>query len=235
LDHIQFTSTTIIRKEFYMRRLLVLLVGTVLLAGSARAQVTFSGGPHAGIALSAFPDLVSQATAPNTLSDAYGLGYVFGAHGDVGFAEYLSGRLSLDYSLYPADKDKFKEGYTDQAGNPLPASDFNVEGGTVSFFSITVNGLGKIPTGSSVTPYGLLGFGMHIVTPSDVKTTYTPTNQQIEYMSEGETKFGVNFGAGVEFDLGSVNLFGEIKYVIVFTSEKSTGLIPVVVGVSFGG
>jgi opacity protein-like surface antigen len=217
-----------------MKRLLMVLVGVAVFAGGARAQVTFGGGPHAGIALSAFPELVFPAAAPNTLSDVYGLGFVFGAHGDLGIVDFLTARLSFDYSLFSPDDDKFKEGYTDGAGNPIPVSDFTTEGGSASFASITLNGLGRIPTGTTVTPYGLLGFGIHILSVSDIKTVYTPANQEFEYKSDSDTNFGINFGAGAEFDLGSVALFGEVKYVLIFTEEKSTGMIPIVVGITIG-
>jgi hypothetical protein len=44
----------------------------------------------------------------------------------------------------------------------------------------------------------------------------------------------MNFGAGAEFKLAVVRLFFEFKYVLVFTDGSSTGLIPLVVGASFG-
>jgi hypothetical protein len=47
---------------------------------------------------------------------------------------------------------------------------------------------------------------------------------------KGETKFGMNFGAGVEFKLGSLKMFVEGKYVMIFTEGEKTGIIPVTVG-----
>ena len=46
----------------------------------------------------------------------------------------------------------------------------------------------------------------------------------------GETKFGLNFGAGAEFKFGQFKAFIEFKYVLIFTKDESTGHMPITIG-----
>jgi opacity protein-like surface antigen len=154
---------------------------------------------------------------------------VFGAHGDLNVLKYFSGRFSLDYSIYASNKDKILQAVA------APGVQATITGLNVNVFSISLNGLGKIPTGSMVTPYGLLGFGIHILSISDGKAEYQGQTFNLTTGLGSQTKFGLNFGAGSEFAVGALKLFFEFKYVLVFTEGSSTGLIPLVVGVTVGG
>lgn len=208
-----------------MHRYVVVLM-SILILSHARSEVRFAGGAHAGIGFSSFPQGVS---------DFYGTGFLFGAHGDVDIMKYVGMRLNVDYSIYASNKDKLKQGFsvTDPNGNPI--TDYTISGLNVNAFSITANGLGKIPTGSVVTPYGLFGLGIHILSISDGKLEVQGQSLDIKTGLGSQTKFGLNFGAGAEFALHPVKLFFDFKYVLILTEGSSTGLIPLTVGVSFGG
>lgn len=207
-----------------MKRLLPVFI-VIMLGGSiGKAEVGFGVGPHAGVSFSSFQ---------KQISDFYGTGFLFGAHGDVSFLPYLSARLSLDYTIFSADKDKVIASYV--MNNPgTQASEFSFEGAGVSIFSVYADGKGKIPTESAVTPYGLLGLGLNFISTSEGKVTYQNTPQpQANIPSSSETKFGLNFGAGAEFALSSVVLYLEFKYAMVFTSPENSSHIPIVFGATF--
>jgi opacity protein-like surface antigen len=188
----------------------------------------FGGGAHAGISISSFPK------ATGVTESFYGLGFGFGAHGDLSVVKFFTARLSVDYNTFPSDKDKIKSLIL-QANPGVNPADVTFEGINVSIISFTLNGLGKIPTGSSVTPYGILGFGLHLMSASDPKVTYQGqdvTAQAGFGKVESETKFGLNFGAGAELALGGFKLFVEAKYVLIFAKDDTWGHIPIIVGVT---
>jgi hypothetical protein len=54
---------------------------------------------------------------------------------------------------------------------------------------------------------------------------------------DSETKFGINLGAGFSVPVGSGNtrLFGEARFHNIFTSGENLNLLPLSIGVMFGG
>ncbi len=190
----------------------------------AAGPLKFGGGPHIGFSFSSFPDVVK---------DYYGTGFGFGAHGDMEIMKYVGVRLNVDYHMFGASTDKLAQLIAQQ--NNVNPSDVKVDGLSAKVLGITVNGLGKIPTTSPVTPYGLFGFGIHNISVSDANVTYRGQPAGNVKVDMGETKFGINFGAGAEFGVTKlVTLFFDFKYVIVFTSDNSTKHMPLTVGATFG-
>lgn len=53
--------------------------------------------------------------------------------------------------------------------------------------------------------------------------------------AESNTDFGINAGAGFDFQAGSVGLFVEGRFHNVFSDPENTNFIPITVGVRFGG
>jgi opacity protein-like surface antigen len=52
---------------------------------------------------------------------------------------------------------------------------------------------------------------------------------------DGETKFAFNAGAGLQVHLGNrMDFYTEVRYLNIRT-EDSTSLIPIVIGLRFGG
>lgn len=186
----------------------------VAVARTSYAEMSFGGGAHSGLAFSK-PDQYSL----------YGLGFGGGAHGDLNIIPALALRLNFDYHSFPLDKSALRV-----AGN-IPNT-IDIQGGNISSIGITVNALGKIQTGSSVKPYGLLGFGLQLMNTGDVR--YSANGRSVDYTYDGTTNFGLNFGVGVEFAVGyRTKLFFDAKYVLIFASPATKGYIPLTFGVSF--
>jgi opacity protein-like surface antigen len=201
----------------------LLVVGLVLFAVQfSAAQMTFGGGGHLGISIASFPD---------PMKNYYGLGFGGGVHGDANVLRFLTLRFNVDYHTFGFDNKKLEEEIA--KNNGVAASTLSMSGYGASAIGITINGLGKIPTKSMVTPYGLVGFGLHLMNASDPKVTFNGQDVTAQLglaKPESETKFGVNFGAGAEFAFGKTKAFIEFKYVIIFTKDKSTSHIPITIG-----
>ena len=235
---------------------LILLISA--LCPHANAQLAYGGGPHFGLAFSTFK---------KPAGDLYGTGLVFGGHGDLNINKYFSVRLSFDYATFGADNDKLKGVAADASvkaveeyiGGPLDAQDNafvratvkSADGARVKAPSVFASGVGKLPTGSMLTPYALLGFGITFLGTSDVNFTTDgvrvqngQTGQIVQLIPAGsqsikidsETKFSMQFGAGSEFKLSKlVTLYFEVKYSLIFTGGGSSSYLPLVVGATFGG
>lgn len=193
----------------------VLWIGILLVAATSlsSAQVGGGVGVHTGISISSFDKPVK---------DYYGLGFGFGAHGDLNVGKYFTGRLMFDYHMFGVDDKKIVDQIA--AANNVPSSDLKMEGWTVNVVAITLNGIGKIPTGSPVTPYALAGLGMHFLSQSDPKLTYQGQDytNQVFAKPESRTKFGINFGAGSEFSIAKRVVLGlDFRYVLIFSKDEA--------------
>jgi hypothetical protein len=190
----------------------------IVTAIASRAEVRFGGGAHGGLSF-------SSISGP--LNEFYGLGFGGGIHADLDVVRYLTLRLNVDYSAFPSDKDKWRNLLT--GGAPL---NITVEGANLSIIGITMNAVGKIPTGSVVTPYGIIGMGLHIGSGSDLKVL-SGGQTVLTVPVESGTNFGLNFGAGSEFRVGYSKLFLEAKYVLIFNKGNNIAHIPITFGVVF--
>jgi len=199
-----------------MKRVLAVVALTICLTSGSWAG--FGLGPHAGVTFSSFP---------KQISDFYGTGFGFGAHGELGILPFLGARLNVDYWSFSSDKTKLLNALA-----PSNPGIMDVTGLNISTISIYVDGKGKIPLGA-VSPYGLLGIGMNFTSTSTLKGTIN--GQEVSGADvEGSTDFGMNFGAGADFAVGMITIFGEVRYVLIFSSGESTGHIPIVFGATFG-
>jgi hypothetical protein len=81
---------------------------------------------------------------------------------------------------------------------------------------------------STFHPYLIGGVGLY---------NFKPTGDDLEALvgDESETDFGINAGAGFDFQAGAVGLFVEGRFHNVFTEGESTNFIPITVGIRFGG
>ena len=212
-----------------MRKAVKIILACLVFAALARAQdVKFSVGPQAGIAIEAFEQ---------GWSDYFSVGFGGGAHADVDIVRFFSVRLNVDYYTFASDKDKLKTLVADYYGI-LPSDIASLSGGNVGSFNVSMQAIGKIPTQSSVTPYALFGVGIHSLTLSDLNgssPTYgsgTITSDQINF--DGGTKFGLDFGFGVEYAASrQVALTMEFRYVLVFTKNQNNGAMPITIGANF--
>lgn len=81
---------------------------------------------------------------------------------------------------------------------------------------------------STFHPYLIGGVGLY---------NFKPTGDDLQALvgDESETDFGINAGAGFDFQAGSVGLFVEGRFHNVFSDPDNTNFIPITVGVRFGG
>lgn len=102
----------------------------------------------------------------------------------------------------------------------------NVDG-SARIFGGTVNGMfmSRGNSASTVRPYASLGVGLYNVGGSVEVGSVD--------VSDSETKFGLNGGVGLDFRLGTLGTFAEVRYHAIFTDESNTGIIPIVFGVRF--
>lgn len=206
-----------------MKHTICMAFALVALAASSRAEIRFGGGVQGGLAISAF----------GSSSKFYGLGFGGGAHGDLRIIDELTVRINVDYNAFPSDKDKVHDLFvvTDPFGRPVP---FEVSGGNRTIVTIELNGIGKIPTHSAVTPYGILGFGLNIGSVSDIKVAARGETISTVPTPSADTRFGLNFGAGSEFNVSRWSrLFFDVKYVLIFTGDGTVAYVPFTVGWSF--
>jgi len=205
-----------------MKRMLLLCTVLLIAVQWAPAQVSFGGGGHLGISIASFPE---------GLKDYYGMGFGGGVHADGNLLKFLTVRFNMDYHTFGFDNKKFEEVIA-QANGVAPST-IAFTGYRANIIGLTLNGIGKIPTRSIVTPYGLVGLGLHLMSLSDPKVTYNGQEVTIPGVgkSESQSKFGLNFGAGAEFQFGKIKGFFEVKYVMIFTEGKNTNHIPITFGI----
>jgi opacity protein-like surface antigen len=202
------------------RRHLIVAACMLLLAGTSFAQIKFGFGPHLGISFSSFP---------KPMNDVYGMGFGFGAQGEMEFSKNIGLRLGLDYGLFSSDKSKFP--YTDGGGKQIPSSD--ISGLNIGMFSMMVSGVGKLPLKGGFTPYGLLGFGLHMSSISD-QVVKANGQDYTTIKGDSNTKFGLNFGVGGDYHVAkNISVFGEFKFVLILTEGSSTSVLPLTFGANF--
>jgi opacity protein-like surface antigen len=203
-----------------MRKALILVAACLfLISGTSVAQMKFGVGPHVGISFSSFP---------KPANELYGMGFNFGAQGELEFTKNIGVRLGLDYGIFSSDKSKF--GFTN-GGQPVPTSD--ISGLGVGMFGLSVSGVGKLPLHGGFTPYGLLGFGLNFMSVSDLVVKVNGQDYT-QLKGDSNTKFGIHFGAGAEYRVAkNVGVFGEFKFNLIFTEGSSTSTFPLMFGANF--
>lgn len=188
-----------------------------LMASSARAQVTTAGTgmtPATGSSV-VFGAKAGVAFPIGDFGNAAGTGFNIG--GVVGFTVPnfpLGLRGDVDYNRF---------------GNKT------VNAGTVSvsskasIFSGTINVLYGFPMeGSSFRPYAIGGLGLY-----RLSTDASCSGVGVTCPSNGQTKFGLNIGGGVEFQLSSFSAFAEARFHNLFTDGYSARYIPITFGIMF--
>jgi hypothetical protein len=81
---------------------------------------------------------------------------------------------------------------------------------------------------STFHPYLIGGVGLY---------NSKPTGEDLQALigDESETDFGLNAGAGFDFQLGSVGLFIEGRFHNIFSDPDNSNFIPITAGIRFGG
>lgn len=95
------------------------------------------------------------------------------------------------------------------------------DGESVSALSGAVNAVYAFPMPAApVKPYVIGGLGMYHLSTS------------ISGVS-AENKFGFNAGAGLKFNLGTINALAEVRYTHIATEGSSTSYLPISFGILF--
>ena len=81
---------------------------------------------------------------------------------------------------------------------------------------------------STFRPYLIGGGGVY-------NSKITGSNDPNDVIPGGETKFGINAGAGFDFKAGAIGLFLEGRFHDVFTDGSNTKFIPITLGIRLGG
>lgn len=100
----------------------------------------------------------------------------------------------------------------------------NVDG-NFSSLGVVGNALYDLSTSGGMRPYVLGGVGAFRGKSSVTVGSVTG--------STSDTNLGIQVGGGLNFQLSGFSTFLEAKYVNVFTSNNSTGYIPITFGVRF--
>lgn len=81
---------------------------------------------------------------------------------------------------------------------------------------------------SKFRPYLIGGGGVY-------NTKITGSDDVSAILDNGQTKFGINAGAGFDFKAGAAGLFVEGRFHDVFTNGENLKFIPITVGIRLGG
>jgi hypothetical protein len=109
-------------------------------------------------------------------------------------------------------------------------SRFDLSGGVDGHFRVfqsTANAVYRFPAAEATTirPYLIGGLGVY-----NYKIIAEP-----EFLEDEDTNLGLNGGAGVDVAVGSLGVFAEARYHSVFIRGENVELLPITVGVRFGG
>jgi opacity protein-like surface antigen len=204
-----------------------LLAACVSATALAQPGISVAFGVHGNLTNANFPGPDIKGTS--VLRDVYGAGLGGGAHLDVRVA-MLGLRLSGDYLRFSPDNDMYRNSLAALIGTA--ASQFSVDGGGITFLSLTANAKMAILPLPILSPYLTGGAGLARISADDARVLQngTPTNQFPGF--ESETKISLNAGVGVDLNIG-VTLFLEVRYTWVFTDPNTSTLVPVLLGITF--
>lgn len=94
---------------------------------------------------------------------------------------------------------------------------FGSKGATMKVLSGTANAVLTTSNMNGVRPYVIGGVGLY----------------NAKAGGDGDTKFGLNAGGGIEFPLSGFNTFAEVRYHSIFTDGDNFNYIPLVFGIKF--
>ncbi len=214
----------------HTRTILLAVLGLALVASCAYAQRTpgtYSIGAFGGVAM---------PQGPEEFKDYFKSGYGFG--GEVKYN--VNPKMSLAGSFSMITFGIKEDAFGDDIG--IEDAKVTIEGGGIKVNAIQANVLYYLmPAGSATELYAIGGAGYYMQkmeSPDKVEVevegeTYDLTDMFDMGEEDGENDIGVQFGLGMDLPLGSMNLFFEGKYHIVFTEDESTKLLTVMAGLRF--
>ena len=187
----------------------MLLVAGALALGASRAEAQYADSETGGVKFLVGGGLTLA------LGD-FGDSFNNGPHGLVGVAFQPAGfpigiRIDGLYHRISGDEDV------------LLADDVNMQiiNGTVdAVYSLTSS------TDTPIRPYILAGGGIYNV---------KPVGDDVLEGTDGDTKFGINAGAGFDFKASdNLGIFLESRFHLIFTDPDNINMLPISVGVRIG-
>jgi opacity protein-like surface antigen len=172
----------------------------------------------------------ANVNVPKPLNEIYGFGYGGGVHLDFNLPVLLSFRLQGDYVRFSADQGKYQQLLASLVGGTV-ASDFSIDGGAISVWSVYANVKSNFLPLPLISPYITGGAGVANLSAADATVKYQGQPVTGVPGLGGETKFSANLGAGVDLKLG-VELYVEARYTWIFTSGETSTYIPVSIGIT---
>ncbi len=201
-------------------RILVLLIVLAVTANlSAQSHSTMNIYLNSGVSFPSSPDLFSSG---------WSNGFNFGA----GLGKMVSPAIELggNFSFHTFSFDE--DGLLESLGFGNAGSSLTVDGGSATI--LTAYGNVKLRFQSApdqkVSPYFSGGAGFFRISLGDA--TISGSGGTISTPGGSESALGIDFGAGIDFQLGpKTALFIDGKYAIGFTEDESVQYFPVIVGI----
>lgn len=170
---------------------------------------------------------ISFPISPEEFSDYWSLGFNVGGGVGYSISNMFSLRGLLDYNSFSFDEDTFLKDLG------VSGSGVTVDGLSASIFTFTVNAKSFFSsTPGTVAPYTTLGLGYFNLALSDVTVSYQGASQSVDFGSE--SGFNMIFGGGLDFNVGSIDIFLELDYGASFTKGETTYYLPIKSGVKIG-
>lgn len=174
-----------------------------------------------GLAVEGFGG-IGYPLSPEYFTDYWEMGFGFGGGARYNFTDMTTFSVSFTYLPFPLNSDEFVAMFEDM----LPAgAELEIDGGSINTSIISANLVQYFtPPDASIGLYLTVGGGYYLFSIADLelKATYLGETETdtIEMGDDVEDKFGINGGAGLEFLLGTMNLFVEGKYHYLFGEEE---------------
>jgi len=212
------------------KTVLLAVLALALIGSSAMAQRTpgsYSIGGFGGVGL---------PSGPKEFKDYFKSGIGYGGELKYNVNEKTSLSASFTMLKFGIKTDEIEDAVGEEGAK------VTVEGGGLKANIIQANLLYYLAPPESSTQLYLIGGGGYYMekaeSPDKVTVEFEGETYDLSDMfesedSESENDFGVQFGAGLDLPLGSLNLFVEGKYHIVFTEDESTKFITVMGGLRF--
>ena len=210
-----------------------LIAALAVPAFGQRTPGSFSIGGFGGLAMPQSPKEFKDITKS---SIGYGGEFKYNINEKTSFVAAFT---MLPFKYNEDEFTKMFEEFTGETGLEV-----NVEGGGFKINAITGNVLLYLsPPEASTGFYATVGGGYYMLKTEDPdKVEVTVEGETIDVTdeftsngeSEGENKFGVNGGLGLEVAMGTnLALFAEGKYHLIFTEDDKTGFITIMGGIRF--
>ena len=214
-----------------MKRLSYVLLGSLFIMSLSTSVLAFEGvelGFKGGL-------LLAKASGEISI-DEFG-DVEFDSKAGLGLGAYMSINISKYFAIQPEILYMQKGGQHDMSfeidfGGQLISADVELDA-NLNYLEIPILAKVKVPTASSITPFFIAGPAVAFNIDAEAEITVTATVDGYTESETGtedikdeisDTDVGIIFGGGAEFDLGTVNLFFDVRYNIGLLNVDDIGV-----------